>query len=122
LAEKKPVIWYREQHCYLFVEEGVYQKPDNFLPSYFKTIIWTLVDSDVAVNGVPEHLATHDTHHYVVYVTSPAKDRWSRMDKTMNPIVVVMNPWTKKEMHYALVVPCLLYLVVLMIPTPAARR
>jgi hypothetical protein len=101
LAEKKPIIWYREQACYLFVEEGVYEVPAGFKPSYFKTFVWTLVDSDSSKEGPPPLLIDHGTHLYVIYVTSPDKQRWSRMEKTMSRVVVVMDPWTKEEIRYA---------------------
>jgi hypothetical protein len=48
IAERKPVIWYHEKTCFLFVNEGVYHMPKDFLPGYFKSVIWTLVDSDGA--------------------------------------------------------------------------
>jgi hypothetical protein len=87
--------------CYLFVEEGVYKMPPDFQDAQFKTIVWTLVDSDEAKDGVPQHLIPHGTRLYVIYVTSPAKDRWSRMEKTVRRAIVIMNPWTKEEIRFA---------------------
>ncbi|EDR05961.1 uncharacterized protein LACBIDRAFT_329135 [Laccaria bicolor S238N-H82] len=97
LAERKPVIWYYQKHCYLFVEEGVYVMPDHFQKAHFKRFIWTLVDSDEAKEGVPEYLVPHGTRLFVIYSTSPRRDRWSRLHKTVRPIVAIMNPWERKE-------------------------
>ena len=55
---------------------------------------WTLVDSDESQQGVPPYLAPHSTKLFVIYAMSPCKERWSRPDKTVCSIVVVMNPWT----------------------------
>jgi hypothetical protein len=101
LAEMKPVIWFREQSCFLFVQEGVYEVPRSFKPSYFQTFVWTLVDSDEAMDGIPPHLIPRSTRLFVIYSTSPRKERWSRMHKTVRDITVIMNPWTRKEISYA---------------------
>ena len=98
LADKKPVIWLRKSTHYLFVEEGVYKMPSNFQEAEFRTIVWTLVDSDENREGVPPYLIPHETPLFVIYATSPRKERWSRMGKTVDKIVVIMNPWKRKEM------------------------
>lgn len=115
LAERKPVIWYREQACYLFVEEGVYKAPPQFPPSSFNTVVWTLVDSDESKEGPPPLLVDHETSLFVIYITSPASERWSRMHKTVSVSIVVMNPWTRWEIHQAYVF-CVLYDVMLTHP------
>src|SRR6266571_5811755 len=46
LAEGKPVIWYRASTRFLFVNEGVYETPKDFLSTDLNTRVWTLVDSD----------------------------------------------------------------------------
>ena len=46
LVDRKAIIWYRDQTCYLFVREGVFRAPANFPSSCFRTFVWTLVDSD----------------------------------------------------------------------------
>jgi hypothetical protein len=75
--------------------------PPDFQDAHFKTFVWTLVDSDEARDGIPPLLIPHGTRLYVTYVTSPASDRWSRMEKTVSLTVAVMNPWTKREIHRA---------------------
>ncbi|KAK2462507.1 hypothetical protein APHAL10511_005477 [Amanita phalloides] len=92
LAERKPVIWYLDQTRYLFVEEGVYKVPDEFKASHFQVFIWTLVDSDEAKDGVPNHLVTRHTRHSVIYCTSPSRDRWSRLHKTVHNTIVGPTP------------------------------
>ena len=95
LADRKPVIWYYCKTCYLFVEEGVYVVPDKF--NDFEVFVWTLVDSDGAEGGVPENLVIQHTRHFVIYCTSPRRDRWSRLHKTVDDHILIMNPWKSKE-------------------------
>ena len=103
LAKKKPVMWYSESRLYLFVEEGVYESPERALHTVFKTLVWTFVDTDQAKEGVPPHLAEHRTKHFIIYTTSPTLSRWSRLAKTTQCAVCVMNPWNKTEISKAFV-------------------
>ncbi len=64
-VDGKPVIWYLE-----------------FGASDFQFFVWTLVDSDEAGEGVPHRFVTHETRHFVIYSTSPSKERWSRLHKS----------------------------------------
>jgi len=105
LAERKPVIWLLQGIAYFFIGEGVYVVPKNFPPGAFKCFVRTLVDSDESKDGIPSHLIYHGTSLFVIYSTSPAKERWSRMEKTVNDVTVfVMNPWTRREIHLAWVI------------------
>jgi hypothetical protein len=63
------------------------------------------VDSDQSSEGAPPHLLCPGTRLYVIYVTSPRKARWERMNKTVRDVRVIMNPWTKKEINIAWVSP-----------------
>jgi hypothetical protein len=101
ISERKPVIWYWQKTLFLFVEEGVYESPPDFKLFWLKFITWTMVDSDESQAGIPTDLIPHDTTLFVIFVTSPARNRWSRMEKTVQPLVVVMNPWTRKEIYQA---------------------
>ncbi len=101
LVERKAVIWYRDQTHYLFLKEGVFQAPAGFPSSHFLNFIWTLVDSDESKDGVPPRLLTPGTRLYVIYVTSPRKERWSRMGKTARDVTIIMNPWGRKEINIA---------------------
>jgi RHS (Retrotransposon Hot Spot) family protein len=96
--DKQPVIWYRRKQCYLFVEDGVFRVPDNFNMDFFKTFIWTLVDSD---DGLPKYLRAQDTMHFIILTSSPRKQRWEALDKTTVLSSVIMNPWSKKEISKA---------------------
>jgi hypothetical protein len=101
LADRKPVVWLNKGTYHLFVEEGVYAMPADFQQAEFHTILWTLVDSDESKEGVPPYLVMHDTSLFVIYATSPAKERWGRLIKTVRPTRVIMNPWTRGEMYRA---------------------
>ena len=102
LAERKPVIWCYRTYFYLFVKEGVYGMPDDFQKAHFEQFIWTLVDCDEA-QGVPESLVPHGTQLFVIFSTTPSRDRWSRLHKTVRPITAIMNPWKRKEILRACV-------------------
>lgn len=97
LAEEKTFLWFYQANYYLFVKNGVYKLPSDWEHSDFLSIVWTLVDSDQSIAGVPEILVPHGTRLFVIYITSPAKERWSRMEKTTNPAVFIMNPWSRSE-------------------------
>jgi hypothetical protein len=102
LAERKPVIWLHQKVYHLFIDDGVYAVPNDFQAGSFKSVVWTLVDSDESPHGIPPDLIAHGTRLFVIYVTSPAKHRWSRLEKTVPFFaVIIMNPWTKKEIHLA---------------------
>ena len=103
LAKKKPVMWYSESRLYLFVEEGVYESPERALHTVFKTLVWTLIDSDQAKEGVPPAFAEHGTAHFNIYTTSLDMSRWYRLHKTTQSAVCVMNPWSKTEILKAFV-------------------
>ena len=100
LSEKKPIIWYKFRKHYLFDEFGVRKITEN--SSYLESgsFTWTMVDSDES-KDVPPHLIAHGMHLFVIYVTSPARERWHRMHHTVHDAVVVMNPWKRKEIHRA---------------------
>ena len=119
LVDRKAVIWYRDQTHYLFVKTGVFKAPPDFPSSYFRTFVWTLVDSDESLDGAPPRLLTPGTRLYVIYVTSPRKERWSRMRKTTRGVKIIMNPWSKKEIDFAWV-SCQLCTQFLMFKIPSA--
>jgi hypothetical protein len=71
-------VWAGEH--FLFVGEAVYKLPKDYPLLGFKAFIRTLVDSDEADRG-PEALVPHGTRHFVIYTTSLAPSRWSRLHK-----------------------------------------
>jgi len=83
LAEKRPVIW---RH--------------DFWEASYKTIIWTLIDSDQSSqNGFPTEFSYQDMPFYIIYCTSSASEHWSRLEKAYRLMYVVMNPWTRGEIN-----------------------
>ena len=95
-AEKKPVIWYDGSDGYIFVEDGVYKMAQDFYINEFKIFVWTLVDADQAQDSVPAEFVWNRTRLFVLFASPPYSKRWNvsiRLD-----IVLVMNPWTWREM------------------------
>jgi hypothetical protein len=101
LAEKRPVIWRWCKEPYLFVEEGVYVMAPIFYRAQYKMSVWTLIDSDHSKDGIPDQFIDQNMSFFVIYATSPARERWSRLHKFYTLEVVVMNPWTRGEIHRA---------------------
>jgi hypothetical protein len=85
----------------MFVEEGVYWMSADFRRAWYHTDVWTLIDSDVSQGGIPTEFAERDLPVFLIYVTSPTRSRWSRMDKAYRLRVIVMNPWTRSEIYHA---------------------
>jgi hypothetical protein len=94
LAERRPVILRYRNEPFLFIEDGVYLMQARFQLADYKTIVWALVDSDI-----PDEFITQNTPFFVISATSAAKEHWSRLDKTTSNAVIVMNPWTRGEIH-----------------------
>ena len=63
LCTKKPVIFYSNNACWLFVvvEEGFLEQSTFCQVRYYETCIWTLVDSVDTPSGLPTGLITHGT-------------------------------------------------------------
>ena len=101
LTEGKPVIWYHNSRQFLSVEEGVFELPEDFPATIFKTRVWTLVDSDESPTGVPPRLAVHYTKHFNIYTSSPPSSRWKPLRKTTQCREVIMNPWSREEISQA---------------------
>jgi len=104
LSEGKPVFWYHDSRRYLFVKEGVYEVPEHFPSTTFKTLVWTLVDSDESLSGVPSNLAVHCTKHFIIFTTPPQSSQWKPLEKTTGCRVAIMNPWTRAEIAQAAVI------------------
>ncbi len=85
------------------MDEGVYAETPNFLSIDFAARIWTLVDVDEDMIGVPSHLVVEGTRHLIIFITSPKSSRWKSLTKTTSPLVVIMNPWTIDEILQAFV-------------------
>lgn len=94
-----PVIWRYRQGLYIFVNEGVYRLGTQYREAQYKTLIWTLLDSDRTQGDITALI--DDMPFFVIYATSPAKQCWSHLHKSFSVSVVVMNPWTRSEIHQA---------------------
>jgi hypothetical protein len=104
LEEKRPVFWRYQLQPYIFVEEGVYDMGKEFLKASYTPFVWTLIDSDESKDGVPGAFVPPSSPFFVIYASSPAEHRWARVHKTVShPNVVVMNPWSRSEIHRAYV-------------------
>ena len=89
-------MWYRGKMLYLFVEDGIYLASADHSPISIRTRVWALVDVHKG-ERVPEILAVRDTKHMIIFATPPKVKRWHRLEKTMNPALAIMNPWTREE-------------------------
>jgi hypothetical protein len=106
LSQSEPTIWLHKTSYYLFVESGVYTLPKNFELAVFPEVIWVFVDSDGNKEGIPAHLTVHNASNlFIVYTTSPSKQRWSNIRNVVSCKEFMMNPWTRKEIHRAWVIP-----------------
>ena len=73
-------------------------------PTWIKRFVGT---SDAEPAGVPSHLVPHGTRLFVIYSTFPKKERWSRLHKTVEEIIMntvrqECQPGFQDEMHYSL--------------------
>ena len=101
LAERKPVLWYRDSRLYLFLNNGVHESPTNISSTLFRARVWTLVDVD-SDQLFPPVLSQQGTNNLIVFATSPKKERWASLEKTTTWDVAIMNPWTRGEISEAL--------------------
>lgn len=102
LAEKKPTIWYYTNgSSYLFLAGRVYQLPPGFYYNSFKRGVWALVDADTSSGGAPCALTRIGVLLFLVYASSPDKARWKSFTKTRMTAQIIMNPWSKEEIHQA---------------------
>ena len=86
----------------MFVGSGVFEVPEKFheYDLALKALTWTFVDAD-ELEGVPPELIKKKSRFFVIFTTSPAKERWSRLGKSTSAVKAIMNPWTEKEILHA---------------------
>lgn len=63
----------------------------------FQQMVWTLVDADGIAGHIPERFFTRETRLFTIFTTSPRQTRWKQMPKNTSLEVIIMNPWTRKE-------------------------
>jgi hypothetical protein len=105
LAEKRPVIWSYYRHPVMFAEGGAYcmeaQFASQFAEAEYKSVPWALVDADIFWGGIPEDIVRQNKRFFGIYVSDLPKEDWSCLQKAVPVKVVVMNPWTRSEIHQA---------------------
>ncbi|KAI0256323.1 hypothetical protein BJV78DRAFT_1151083 [Lactifluus subvellereus] len=57
-----------------------------------------IADSD---DGFPSRLAQQHTKHFLLYTTSPHRERWKPLEKITHFAVLFMNPWMREEIFRA---------------------
>jgi hypothetical protein len=101
LGEQKPFLWYLDGVCFLFVEDGVFQQDVNSVSAFdFEPFLWAFLDADTR-SAIPEKLAGFRTNLYIIFTTSPKRDRWKPLTKYTNCAVIIMNPWFLEEIRLA---------------------
>ena len=64
---------------------------DDFAP-----FLCAFIDADARSTSVPEKLV-YDTNLYIMYTTSPERDRWKSLTKCTKCAVIIMNTWFLEE-------------------------
>jgi hypothetical protein len=66
----------------------------------FVPFLWAFIHAD-ARSVVPEELAGFHTNLYIMFTTSPKRDRWKPLTKYTQCVVIIMNPWFLEEIRLA---------------------
>ncbi|KAF8489067.1 hypothetical protein F5888DRAFT_1872903 [Russula emetica] len=102
LGEQKPFLLYQDGVCFLFVKDGVFEQDVKTVSARdFSPFLWAFIDADERLTGVPERLACHSANLYIMFTTSPERQRWKSLTKTMGCSVITMNPWFLEEIRLA---------------------
>jgi hypothetical protein len=101
LSERRPTIFRYRNEPYIFVEDGVFFMRDHFQLAQYKSVVWALVDADESPNGIPEEYVGRNTSFFVIFPTSLATENWSRIETTTSNTVIIMDPWSRGEIHRA---------------------
>jgi hypothetical protein len=76
----------------------------DFLEATYHFFVWTFIDSEKSHTSIPEAFIQDGSPFFVIYTSSPNEERWAHVHKTVSyPMVVVMNPWSRSEIHRAYV-------------------
>ncbi|KIL62257.1 hypothetical protein M378DRAFT_108566, partial [Amanita muscaria Koide BX008] len=103
LGEKRVSLWYQRSVYYLFCSEGVLVVPVTFTFNKFSPRVWTIIDSALSPSGIPSALAHFLPGVFPIYITSPKRERWSGITQSWTSHHVIMNPWTRAEIEYAII-------------------
>lgn len=105
LSEKKPFLWHYEGRWCSITGNDVYVQrrrspPDQTLTS---PLTWVFFDACYMGPATPVGLGGHGFTKFLIFITpSPSfSTRLKKFDKTMSPKVLLMNPWSRAEIHAA---------------------
>ncbi|KAF8344462.1 hypothetical protein F5887DRAFT_971369 [Amanita rubescens] len=103
LGEKSVSLWCQGSEYYLFCSEGVFVVPATFPFREFNgPPVWTIIDSAQSPSGIPSTLTRFESGVFPIYITSPKPGRWSGITQSWTFHQVIMNPWTRAEIEYAI--------------------
>jgi hypothetical protein len=77
------------------------QEVENVSADDFAPFLWAFIDADERPTGVPERLAGHYTNLYIIFTTSPERQRWRSLRKTTSCAEIIMNTWSFEEIRLA---------------------
>jgi RHS (Retrotransposon Hot Spot) family protein len=100
----------------LFVKEGVFQQDvESVSADGFAPFLWAFVDADARPDGVPKKLFDLHTNLYIMFTTSPKRERWKALMMCTICAEIIMNTWSLEEMRmawaYKFSTTCLYWLV-----------
>jgi hypothetical protein len=64
----------------------------------FAPFLWAFIDADARPTGVLERLVGN-TNLYIMFTTSPKRQRWKTLSNCTKCAVIIMNPWSLEEIH-----------------------
>jgi len=89
---RNPFLLYKNGNCFLFVEDGVFQQDVKNISAWdFAPFLRTFIDADECPTGIPERLAGN-TNLYIMFTTSPGRQRWKPLTKGSTCAEIVMSP------------------------------
>jgi hypothetical protein len=101
VGEERPVALYLHRQCYRLSKSGVHIIEQDFL-SRVPEPMWCIIDSAESPTGIPQSMMEiFSPGNFPIYVSSPAKRRWEKLDQSKTRHVIIMNPWTMEEMDLA---------------------
>ncbi|KAK2460049.1 hypothetical protein APHAL10511_007926 [Amanita phalloides] len=103
LGDKSVSLWYQGSVLYLFCSEGVLLVPATFTLNKFSPPVWTIIDSVQSSSGIPSTLTHFPPGVFPIYITSPKPERWSGITQSWTSHHVIMNPWTRAEIKYTII-------------------
>jgi hypothetical protein len=74
---------------------------ENISARKFAPYLWAFIDADGNPSGVPEKLGGFNTNLYVIFPTSPKRERWKTLTKCTECGEIIMNTWFLEEIRQA---------------------